>query len=334
MREEPTNPIPVFVVGLARSGTKLFRNLLTNHSQIYIPPAETNFFPYFIGRIPLGNGGLTNRQKELFKAWYFKSVFVDRMEEFGRVIDEKKLDACLSENSWNAIFSSLIRAFAGADGKKNISYWGDKTPIYLRYMPLLKKEFPTARFIHIMRDPRDRALSANKAWGADPILAAARWNEQVRQASSQANALSSDYMEVTYEKLLDAPEETMQGVARFLDVPFEDGMLELKAPVENQGDSESKTRRSAEIVRDNKHKFLAGADMSLIRKMEEVALPSMKEKRYEPVTGNLDHRPLGRAERMLRSVKDDAFSFIYHIQRWGSVKGIKLSWERYKLKKI
>ncbi len=54
----------------------------------------------------------------------------------------------------------VVRAFyelyAESQGKAR---WGDKTPRYMRAMPRIEKALPEARFIHIIRDGRDVALS-------------------------------------------------------------------------------------------------------------------------------------------------------------------------------
>lgn len=38
---------PLFIVGMPRSGTKLLRSLLNNHSKISIPNSETEILPYW-----------------------------------------------------------------------------------------------------------------------------------------------------------------------------------------------------------------------------------------------------------------------------------------------
>ena len=39
---------PLFIAGMPRSGTKLLRDLLNQHSEISIPEVETHFIPLFI----------------------------------------------------------------------------------------------------------------------------------------------------------------------------------------------------------------------------------------------------------------------------------------------
>src|SRR5262245_8603807 len=44
-----------------------------------------------------------------------------------------------------ALVASVFGAYAAAHGKPR---WGDKTPGYLAYMPLLLEMYPDARFVH------------------------------------------------------------------------------------------------------------------------------------------------------------------------------------------
>jgi hypothetical protein len=154
---------PIFVVGLARSGTKLLRNLIANHPQIFIPPAETNFFAYFIRTVAIRNGRLRRNQIDVFKRYFYNSVFYYEMRFRGFGVSVNELEKCLSLPDWPSIFSCIIRTFIPASEKDAVAAWGDKTPVYLNHMLTLKKAFPSARFIHIVRDPRDRALSVSNA---------------------------------------------------------------------------------------------------------------------------------------------------------------------------
>ena len=42
---------PIFIVGMPRSGTKLLREILNNHSLIAIPDNESHFIPYLYDRL-------------------------------------------------------------------------------------------------------------------------------------------------------------------------------------------------------------------------------------------------------------------------------------------
>jgi hypothetical protein len=42
---------PLFVVGMPRSGTKLLRGLLKQHSRVQMPDIETDFFPFLVRHV-------------------------------------------------------------------------------------------------------------------------------------------------------------------------------------------------------------------------------------------------------------------------------------------
>ena len=52
--------------------------------------------------------------------------------------------------------AAIFEAYAAKEQKPR---WGDKTPMYMRHLPLLDRLFPTAQYVHLIRDGRDAALS-------------------------------------------------------------------------------------------------------------------------------------------------------------------------------
>ena len=61
--------------------------------------------------------------------------------------------------------------------------WGDKTPRYVESIPFISGLFPDARFVHLVRDGRDVALSyANVPFGPKTVArAASLWAKRVRK---------------------------------------------------------------------------------------------------------------------------------------------------------
>ncbi len=127
--------------------------------------------------------------------------------------------------------------FADAVGALYMSYadqhnkrrWGDKTPQYVRSIPLLSDVFEASRFVHVIRDGRDVALSyLSLRWGPPNIWRAARiWQEDVSVGRRHGAALApSRYLEVRYEALVAAPEATLREVCAFLGLDFDRGMLD------------------------------------------------------------------------------------------------------------
>jgi hypothetical protein len=120
-----------------------------------------------------------------------------------------------------------IRAFYGLySEREGKSRYGDKTPGYMREMLRLQRVLPEARFIHIVRDGRDVALSVMKLnWGpSNPTEAAELWVERINKARKQAPNVNH-YMEVFFEDLVLDTEATLRRVCEFIDLGYDPAML-------------------------------------------------------------------------------------------------------------
>ena len=111
-----------------------------------------------------------------------------------------------AEHSKPQTYADAIRlvysCYARSKGKLR---YGDKTPRYVRKLELISRVFPEARFVHVIRDGRDVALSLlERDWGPKTIeQAASLWRKRVR-AGRRAGAILGRrcYIEVRYEDLV------------------------------------------------------------------------------------------------------------------------------------
>lgn len=100
----------------------------------------------------------------------------------------------------------------------------DKHPGYSLYTEDINKLLPHARFIHMIRDGRDVAVSMvaarkNMGFGSRTILdAAATWKKHI-QAAKQAKQYPDRYLEVRYEDLLTAGVDVLKTVFEFCNLP-------------------------------------------------------------------------------------------------------------------
>ena len=116
-------------------------------------------------------------------------------------------------------------AYALAAGKPR---WGDKTPGYVTAMELIQGALPEARFVHVIRDGRDVAVSlAGVAWGPEDAAGAAKlWSRRIRIARRQAARLApGTYTEVRYEELVSDPRGVLGRLCGILELPFSEEML-------------------------------------------------------------------------------------------------------------
>lgn len=211
----------LFVVGAPRSGTTLLRFMLDAHPDLAIPP-ETGFVPVALG---LAGEGAALRE-----------AFLNLLVSFPP-----------SMSGWNdfklnaADFSRALAAiepFNLADGLRcfyrlyaarfNKARWGDKTPGYSCSILKIAAVFPEARFVHLIRDGRDMALSLRKMWfapGTDMTSLATSWASSVREGRSQGMRVAH-YLEVRYEDLIQQPERELRRICEFGGLSYAAEMLE------------------------------------------------------------------------------------------------------------
>ncbi len=266
---------PLFVVGMPRSGTKLLRTVLDQHSQIGMAEFETEFFPYWVKNWDRF-GDLSEYCN--FEKFYFKMMRIPYFLYCSRV---GKVICC---SSWYKMCegytpAQVFKALVIHDINSrctNKRIWGDKSPSYLNHMCLLKEHFPQAKFIHIIRDVRDYCLSINNAWGKNMYRAAQRWVDTIRKARQQGRKFGEDYYELRFEDLISQPEKVLINVCSFLNIPFERKMLELDHPTENIGSAKGRIG----ILSDNKGKYLNTSLPQKIFEIEKIAWPLLIELDY------------------------------------------------------
>lgn len=128
-----------------------------------------------------------------------------------------------------ASYPDAIRAvFAAYARERGKGRYGDKTPRYVMNMPLLSDLFPESRFLHVIRDGRDVALSHLDAGAGPPTLAgnAWWWKRYILQGRKDGWRLGAQrYREVRYEDVVDDPEHHVREICGFFDLEFHEDML-------------------------------------------------------------------------------------------------------------
>jgi hypothetical protein len=163
-------PAP-FVVGANRSGTTLLRMMLDAHPLLTIPP-ETHFVPDVIDAAD--DGATPERIVEVMTSHREWGDFgLDADDVLARMREIEPLTA-----------GSALRAFYGLYAERaGKERWGEKTPGYATNMVQIQGALPEARFVHLIRDGRDVALSAMDR-AKKPLTAgqvAKRWKRRIAE---------------------------------------------------------------------------------------------------------------------------------------------------------
>ncbi|MGH9363743.1 MAG: sulfotransferase, partial [Thermoanaerobaculia bacterium] len=243
-RDAAGAPAP-FLVGAGRSGTTLLRLMLDAHPDLAIPP-ETDFWVEAASACARAADPRQAFLTVLLSHWRWTDCHVDSVA-FQRAINE------MEPFDLTRGIRCFYRLYAARFGKAR---WGDKTPFYLGHMVLIQKLVPEARFVHVLRDGRDVALSIKDLWFGPNSLdeAAVWWTSTVAEARRQKDHLSH-YLEIRYEDLVLDTQKTLRKVCEFLDLPWDPAMLSFH-------------RRSAERIGEVVREFRDAGDR-LIASVEQ-----------------------------------------------------------------
>ncbi len=140
-----------------------------------------------------------------------------------------------------ALLRSAIGLLFAQYDREQVQLIGEKTPDNILYLPMLARLLPQARFIHIIRDGRDAAVSgwfhnlrvseewANKEFGSFAAFAehyAQVWAVNIR-AGRRFGALNPErYYEVRYEDMLADSNHVLDAVLKYLDASCEAAEIE------------------------------------------------------------------------------------------------------------
>jgi len=196
----------------------MFRLMLNAHSRLHVP-RESWFLMDLMDALPADralSADEVERALEIMtghERWKVFHVPTDRAAEALRALPSPYLRDVID------------RVYRVASAKPR---WGDKTPEYLSEMTRLADVFPTAQFIHVIRDCRDVCISLRQVgWhGRNVTKRAAHWRDTVADGRAQGQRLGPGrYLEVRYEDLVLNTRDALTRVTDFLGESFEEGML-------------------------------------------------------------------------------------------------------------
>lgn len=211
------------IVGAPRSGTTLLRLMLDAHPELAIPP-ETGF----VSAIAAGAVDVSTSEKlvEAIASWPNWADF--HMSAEALRLELKGVEPFAIADGLRAFYRVYARRF----GKPR---WGEKTPDYGLHSRAIAALLPETRFIHLIRDGRDVAISLREMWfapGRDMTTLARDWVHRIEITRRSAAELGPRYLEVRFEQLIVNTPAVLRRVADFCELDFDPRMLShhLAAP--------------------------------------------------------------------------------------------------------
>jgi hypothetical protein len=226
MKEE-TNSQLVFVVGRGRSGTSLLCSILSSHPDVAVVPEGL-----FIINLYKKYRGVNHWDEKSLMRFYHDLLLDERLSQWWN-FDKAEMKEELKQLEGERTFSSLCRFVyqkeACATGRKEPGLIIDKNNTYSLFIPEIVEVFPTAKFVHIVRDPRDTVASYKQVSfdASGTIALAQRWKHYNRVILNDAARFPDKFHLILFEDLLLKPQKTLSDLCSFLGIDFSDDLLQF-----------------------------------------------------------------------------------------------------------
>ena len=225
---------PILITGADRSGTTLLFGMFGSHPDITMV-RRTNLWRWFDGR----HGPLTT--KEAVRGLIddlSRYPRLDGLEPDWTLIERRAL--AMNPPTYGAVFRWLFEDHASRRGTGG---WGDKSLHLEHRADRIFSEWPDAKIVHVIRDPRDRHASVSRRYGGRAKRISSitgRWISSVAAGERNVAAHPGRYVLIRYEDVASDPEVAAKELCSILGLPFDPAMLTLGAmrdEVDHSGNS-------------------------------------------------------------------------------------------------
>ena len=239
---------PIFICGHRRSGTTLILSLLENHPQLLVYPPDSGFFYAYY---PVYEEDKYSDRDRIDQIVNFSIGNLEELlatlsdaaqDEINFPFDEfrKAFIKLATKGAANSkeLLKALILAYKSVyDHPQNPVYWVEKTTSSEIYAAEAQRWFPAARFIHIVRDPRDNWASLKSGWDVrfkyhndslDRLMHSMieRGSFGFQLALQNPRRIGEGaYKVIRYEDLVTDTEMVMRDVCEFLGIYFHETLL-------------------------------------------------------------------------------------------------------------
>jgi hypothetical protein len=286
---------PLIIIGSPRSGTTFLVRMVNRFFDINVASDNGTLLRLYSKLShyePLSNDANMRRLlKHLFADHFIQQRLVGR----GLKASENDiLERLGPHRTYSALVETILGSIAAERGKRG---WGYKRASFARMVGRHVNDiFPTARFVHIVRDAREVALSMRRSRGAHERnwhFGAVDWVSHVRAGRQIGQQIGPErYREITYERLMAEPATVLTELLDFSGAGADRAARVARIQAEIAG----------LIKPSNTEKWRTQAPATGIRQIERVAGPLLRDLGYPLVHPEIAGTPVGRLELAWLSV--------------------------------
>jgi hypothetical protein len=310
---------PLFVLGIARSGTNLIAGMLNARKDVSI--ALDPLMPFFKALrsailLKTGDTALIARYPERapFQDYYFDPLGVRLLDatmsasldhplaadgELAEAVahraglESQTLPEVLSRvrgDNFSAFLSDIIEVVR-TRSPSALRWCGAKEVWTTEFIPALARALPRARFIVIRRDPRSvlaslvAMMTRDETQAAHTISYMRHWRKEAAVLDAMASEawLRERVLIVQYEAVTTAPEQSARDICAFLGLGFDSAMLTPAAADGSASAGNSSFGDMTGIVDTSVTRWRAVIDDEMVRAVECLCGPEMRAEGYETV---------------------------------------------------
>lgn len=311
---------PLFISGLARSGTTLLARMLSAHRDVMIgSDPYLTYFRFFRNAI-IRKAAVEYDYSSPFQDYYFSDDLLKIMS----LVQKSSLDIPFDKNEWGALYDSVmsrashecadllpelskllgktykeildngLNIIAQVRQSQNRKWVGIKEVWVLEFFKPMALTYPEAHFIIIQRDPRAIMASMLKLGSEDTsqrghsLSVLRHWRKYTAfRCYYQADPLFSNRLYcLNYEDLVSNPKKISKEICDFLDIKFDPDMIDASKYINYstnavwEGNSSFETTTQG-ISQKQKERWKSQLDPRVIKLTELACGPEMPLEGYE-----------------------------------------------------
>lgn len=319
---------PVFIVGTERSGSNLLRLMLNAHPRIAVPHPP-HILHYFTPLEPT-YGDLAREENLRRLVTDVLRLVRAHIDPWELEIDPEAVVREARPRDLIGVFAACYEQYRTWSGKAR---WGCKSTFLIEHTARIRRRFPAARLIWLVRDPRDVAASSRRSVFSPchPWLTAELWRRQQELGLELERELPAEMLlRLGYEELLADPAGQVERLCGFLGEPFEEAMLRFFETPEARRSgalSESWRLTARPIQSGNTGRFRRELSAGEIRLVESVAGEPMRRLGYLPELAPEPDPPPSPLERLGYHLWDRLWRLRVE---WRSLRRDRNHWRRWR----
>ena len=203
---------PIFLFSLPRSGSTLLQRVLMSHDEIASVAEPWLLLPFFYAA----------KREGVLTEYAHRTAHV-AFNDFINNLPQK-------EDSYYNALRDFATSLYQEQCLKQERYFLDKTPRYYFIIPEISKLFPDAKFIFLFRNPVHVMSSIIQTWSDGRLKKLYEYQRDLYYGpvalSNGYNTLQDRSYALRYEDLVKEPGKYIRDICDYLEISFDDNMLE------------------------------------------------------------------------------------------------------------